>query len=167
VLPSAEVAAASPVQFNYQQTRHGLDLTPEVHRLAPSEGFATSKEDDWTAVRLASDPDATWGTLTPQSTPAQKEDFLNIIQHPGGGPKQIALYRNAVVYADDRIVQYLTDTMPGSSGSPCFNDRWEVVALHHSGGWLREPGGKEPFFRNEGIQMGVVMQGIRAAGLLA
>ncbi|MGL4649089.1 MAG: trypsin-like peptidase domain-containing protein, partial [Caldilineaceae bacterium] len=62
---------------------------------------------------------------------------------------------------------YLTDTLPGSSGSPCFNDRWEVVALHHSGGWLREPGAKGTFFRNEGMQMGLVLAGIRAAGLMA
>ncbi len=26
-----------------------------------------------------------------------------------------------------------TDTAPGSSGSPVFNDQWEVVALHHMG----------------------------------
>ena len=29
---------------------------------------------------------------------------------------------------------YLADTLPGSSGSPVLNNRWEVVALHHSGG---------------------------------
>ena len=27
---------------------------------------------------------------------------------------------------------YSTDTEAGSSGSPVFNDQWEVVALHHS-----------------------------------
>ena len=30
-------------------------------------------------------------------------------------------------------MHYETDTAPGSSGSPVFNDQWEVVALHHSG----------------------------------
>jgi hypothetical protein len=166
VLPSAAVAAASPVQFNYQQTRDGLDATPVVYTLDPAAGFATSKEDDWTAVRIQGDPAATWGSLPINPVPVAKEAFLNIIQHPGGGPKQIAIYRNTVVYADARVVQYLTDTLPGSSGSPCFNDRWEVVALHHSGGWLREPGAKGTFFRNEGMQMGLVLQGIRTAGLL-
>lgn len=167
VLPSAEVAAASPVQFNYQQTRDGLDATPDVYALDPAAGFATSKEDDWAAVRVAGNPAAAWGALPVQAAPAQKDEFLNIIQHPGGGPKQIAVYRNTVVYADERIVQYLTDTLPGSSGSPCFNDRWEVVALHHSGGWLREPGAKGTFFRNEGMQMGRVLAGMRSAGLLS
>ena len=31
------------------------------------------------------------------------------------------------------FLYYRTDTEPGSSGSPCFNDPWELVALHHSG----------------------------------
>ncbi len=33
----------------------------------------------------------------------------------------------------DNFVHYRTDTSPGSSGSPVFNDQWEIVALHHSG----------------------------------
>jgi hypothetical protein len=33
----------------------------------------------------------------------------------------------------DNFVHYRTDTAPGSSGSPVFNDQWEIVALHHSG----------------------------------
>ena len=33
----------------------------------------------------------------------------------------------------DSFLHYRTDTSPGSSGSPVFNDQWEIVALHHSG----------------------------------
>jgi endonuclease G len=33
----------------------------------------------------------------------------------------------------DNYLHYRTDTSPGSSGSPVFNDQWEIVALHHSG----------------------------------
>jgi hypothetical protein len=33
----------------------------------------------------------------------------------------------------DDFIQYQTDTEPGSSGSPVYNDQWEVTALHHSG----------------------------------
>src|SRR5262245_11280582 len=35
-------------------------------------------------------------------------------------------------YAGD-FVWYLTDTTAGSSGSPAFNQFWQVIALHHSG----------------------------------
>src|SRR5262249_23055923 len=33
----------------------------------------------------------------------------------------------------DKFAHYETDTEQGSSGSPVFNDQWEVIALHHSG----------------------------------
>jgi V8-like Glu-specific endopeptidase len=32
--------------------------------------------------------------------------------------------------------------MPGSSGSPVFNDQWELVALHHSGVPRRNAAGR-------------------------
>jgi V8-like Glu-specific endopeptidase len=71
-----------------------------------------------------------------------------------------------VAYADDRLVQYLTDTLPGSSGAPVFDSDWHVVALHHSGGWLTEPASKRVFFRNEGIHINAVLRGLAANGLL-
>jgi endonuclease G len=57
---------------------------------------------------------------------------VNIVQHPGGTPRKIAFRSNPLVSLDDatRLV-YQTDTLPGSSGSPVFNDRWQLVALHH------------------------------------
>jgi V8-like Glu-specific endopeptidase len=64
-----------------------------------------------------------------------EKERVNIIQHPNGNPQKAVLTQNYTI-ADmtDTRVQYLADTMPGSSGSPVFNRRWEVVALHHSGG---------------------------------
>ncbi len=169
VLADGAAARRAVIQFNYQQTTDGLDVQPQEERLDVDAGFATSAEDDWSAARIAGDAAAlvaAWGGLRLLPVATQKQEAINIIQHPGGGPKQIALYHNVVVYSDDRVVQYLTDTLPGSSGSPCFNDAWELVALHHSGGWLREPGGKEAYFRNEGIAIGRVIAGLRSAQLL-
>ena len=75
-------------------------------------------------------------------------EFVTIIQHPGGQKKQIALRENRVVDVLDSFLHYETDTEPGSSGSPVFNDQWEIVALHHAtvpvpeqdelGGWVNE-----------------------------
>ena len=60
-------------------------------------------------------------------------EALSIIQHPSGEPKQVALRENRLVDRLPDFLHYETDTAPGSSGSPVFNDAWEVVALHHSG----------------------------------
>ena len=33
---------------------------------------------------------------------------------------------------DTRVI-HQTGTKPGSSGSPCFNQFWDLIALHHAG----------------------------------
>ena len=166
VIATKEQAAAAVVQCNYQQTPSQLDAPIETYQLAPDEAFATSKDDDWTAVRVQGNPNEKWGALELNRADPQKDDWLNIIQHPSGGPKQIALYDNFIAFVDDSRVQYLTDTLPGSSGSPCFDSNWNVVALHNSGGWLREPGTKERYYRNQGIHINRVIDGLVQAGLL-
>lgn len=55
---------------------------------------------------------------------------VNIIQHPDGGPKMIAIRNNLVTETTDNDICYLTDTKLGSSGSPVLDDQWIVVALH-------------------------------------
>jgi endonuclease G len=46
----------------------------------------------------------------------------------------LAVNRNGVSSVDAQrgLVQYVTRTAGGSSGSPCFDDDWKVVALHHA-----------------------------------
>ncbi len=166
VIRTEAEAAAAVVQCNYQQTALQRDAPVEEYRLAPGEGFATSEADDWTAVRVQGNPTEKWGALELKRVKPQKDDWLNIIQHPSGGPKQIALYDNFIAFVDESRVQYLTDTLPGSSGSPCFDSDWNVVALHHSGGWLREPGTKERYYRNQGIHINRVIDGLVQAGLM-
>lgn len=55
---------------------------------------------------------------------------VNIIQHPQGQSKRVAIRNNLVTGADGMQLRYFTDTDNGSSGSPVFNDQWNVVALH-------------------------------------
>lgn len=58
---------------------------------------------------------------------------LHILQHPAGKALMIALSSNGVtgVY-DTGLFQYVTSAAGGSSGSPCFDDAWNVVGLHHA-----------------------------------
>jgi hypothetical protein len=165
VIRDEESALGTTLELNYQMTGDGLSAPVSKYALEPERAFATSKEDDWTIVAVAGDPVGEWGSVDLKLATPAKGHYVSIIQHPGGGPKQVGLFHNAVVFADDKRVQYLTDTLPGSSGSPVFNHEWEVVALHHSGGWLREPGSKVPYYRNEGIHINVVLDGIEAAGI--
>jgi Trypsin-like peptidase domain/Effector-associated domain 8 len=59
---------------------------------------------------------------------------LNILQHPGGKALMIALSANGVtdVLDDAGLFQYVTSAAGGSSGSPCFDDNWNVVGIHHA-----------------------------------
>jgi hypothetical protein len=128
VLPDEGVARAASVNFNYQTTVEGTDAVADTFALAPEDGFVTSTDDDWTVVRVKPKDGRTageaWGHVELTAAAVCVDDPVNIIQHPGGGHKQVALYHNHVAFVNDRL-QYLTDTEPGSSGSPVFNDSWQ------------------------------------------
>lgn len=57
-------------------------------------------------------------------------EAANIIQHPEGKSKKIALRNNLIVRSDETHLAYFTDTEFGSSGSPVADDNWRVIALH-------------------------------------
>jgi endonuclease G, mitochondrial len=62
------------------------------------------------------------------------KEWMNIIQHPAGARRQFAIRENECVQdTDSDVIWYMSDTAQGSSGSPVFNDSFQVVALHHSG----------------------------------
>ena len=71
--------------------------------------------------------------------------------------KQVALHNNFVIFANEAWVQYLTDTLPGSSGAPVFDVKWNVVAVHHAGGDLALPGTKQLVYRNRGTPISLVL----------
>lgn len=168
VLPDNAQAATAVCQFNYQQSIEGLNEPMMEYKLRPDEFFETSVKDDWTAVRIEGEPKQQWGALELRPAKLAKEDRVNIIQHPGGGPKQLSFFSNVVLFIGKGRVQYLTDTMPGSSGSPVFDRDWNLVAIHHSGGWLIEPGtgSKAVFFRNEGILVDLLIESLAPKGVL-
>jgi V8-like Glu-specific endopeptidase len=159
VLPSASIAVSAVIQFNYQQTASGANAPIEQYKLAPERLFKTSSADDWTVVQIDGTPSSKWGGFELKPIPICVGDHVNIIQHPGGGPKQLSFLANVVVFVGSGRVQYLTDTLPGSSGSPVFDTSWNLVAIHHSGGWLSEPNApnKTTYYRNEGILVERVM----------
>jgi V8-like Glu-specific endopeptidase len=168
VINTEKLAAECRAQFNYQRNPDGLALKMTEFAFDPAEGFATSpmEKHDWTALKIKGDANAHWGALSLKPNKTEMNKRVTIIQHPNGLHKQIALYHNFVRYVDENIVQYLTDTLPGSSGSPVFDDQWNLIALHHSGGNIREPATKRIVFRNEGIHINKVIEGMKEAGIM-
>jgi V8-like Glu-specific endopeptidase len=160
VIPNPRVASKSMVEFNYQYS-FANDPLPTCRYELDVEQFHSSPELDYTIVGVLSDPDKPplreWGfaRLNPNADPVPGEHVI-IIQHPNGGPKQITLTANQVVSLWEHRLHYTTDTMPGSSGAPVFNDSWEVIAIHHSGGDLQVNAKGEKRFINEGILVSAI-----------
>ncbi|MFM9109835.1 MAG: trypsin-like peptidase domain-containing protein [Prochlorococcaceae cyanobacterium] len=137
VLADADQARHSKVEFNFQEGPSGELQATQCFAFAPQELFLTDPDLDYSLVAVADDDGglATYGWL-PLIADTGKllvGETVNIIQHPNGEPKQLAIRNNQVVDELELFLHYRTDTDPGSSGSPVFNDQWEVVALHHSG----------------------------------
>ncbi|MEM7553063.1 MAG: trypsin-like peptidase domain-containing protein [Cyanobacteria bacterium P01_A01_bin.84] len=151
VLPSPDLRSGTIFRFNYEENFQGEAQTTDEYRPKSNGIFHTNKALDYTLVEIEGEPGQKWGCLPlMMSREIRRDNRVNIIQHPLGQPKQISLQNNFVQYVGGNVVQYVTSTLQGSSGSPVFNDAWEVVALHHAGGNISEPTTQRRYFRNEG-----------------
>lgn len=140
VLERAEEAALSEVEFDFELDYAGNLRTSVSFELRPDDFFVTDIELDFSLVAVAPNAELGheprewgWNRLLEQDGLVVRGESVTVIQHPNGEAKQIALRENRVIDLLDSFTHYQTDTAPGSSGSPVFNDQWEVVALHHSG----------------------------------
>lgn len=189
VLPGAQEANRSKVAFAFQDGVDGGPLVPAVFPLEPLRFFVTDRALDFSLVAVAphgaqGEALASFGRLVLSEAQGKVVigEYVNIIQHPRGEPKQIALRENQVVDLLDRFLHYESDTREGSSGSAVFNDQWEVVALHHSAVpktdaegrplsvdgtvWRPETGEQRLAWRaNEGVRISRVLGALRAMPL--
>ncbi|ANP53008.1 V8-like Glu-specific endopeptidase [Streptomyces griseochromogenes] len=140
VLADADAARQCFVEFDAQVT---VDNTPQPAtrlELAPDAFFVADEHLDFALVLVAPDPGGRppgetfgWNRLSAQPGKLVIGEPVNVIGHPMGRLKEIAVRDNMLQVRLDDFLHYKTDTEPGNSGSPVFNDQWEVVALHHSG----------------------------------
>lgn len=189
VLPTRAAATDGILDMDFQMPGTGQLLPVQSFELDPVRLFHASKVHDFTVVAvkpvskqgkaLATYP---WMALRADADDAvDKDDALNIIQHPLGGIKQIAVRGNRVIDILDDAIFYETDTQPGSSGAPCFNDLWDVIAVHSRGVPATDAAGKiqrkdkKPFKKgdpddavewvaNRGVRMRVVIPELQSLG---
>lgn len=172
VLASPEEAAQAEAEFAYDHDLDGVVREPVQFNLDPRQLFFTSTELDITLVAVTPISEGGvpldrygWLPLLPLSGKALDGEWVTIVQHPNGQPKQIAIHASQIIKLDGegldvdltRFIHYSTDTEPGSSGSPVFNDQWQMVAIHHKAiaAPASEPG--DPIWiANEGIRVSAI-----------
>lgn len=160
VIASREQAEQAQYTFNYQLNINGEECHIQTTQALPGGAFYTNAELDYTVISLKDLPP--FGSpLILKSKQVRRDDRVAIIQHPGGHLKKISMQNNFVAYADANVVQYTTSTLLGSSGSPVFDDDFQVIAIHHSGGMLLEPGTKQRYLRNAGTSMIAVLKDLQ------
>ncbi|MFC5666776.1 trypsin-like serine peptidase [Kitasatospora misakiensis] len=149
--------------FGYEKNFAGTHLAHTVVECDVTS-VVGAKGEDWAVIRVASAiPDGTPEIALGGAEPVTVGDRVYIIQHPHGGAKMVGLHHNLVRHVDDRVVQYWTDTENGSSGSPVFDERWQVVALHSR--WVEDRNGDAREYRNQGVRIALVAEGLHAAGV--
>jgi endonuclease G len=160
--PDLELQARSvEVQFDYDED----NITGET--FAAVALSASNIKLDYAVLELAQEtgrlPLPVWGQ------PIDFTDSLrlpvNIIQHPGGQAKQLAIRNNLAAGLRGSDLAYYTDTTAGSSGSPVCNDQWQVLAIHKTS--TRAHGnfsyqGKETAWVNTGTIMKYIIDDLRS-----
>ncbi|MBP8948406.1 MAG: trypsin-like peptidase domain-containing protein [Candidatus Promineofilum sp.] len=188
VLPAADSARRSLLDLDFEDDEQFRPRTPVVFGLDPDRFFYTDAALDFSlvAVRPAANDGpaelATYGflPLIEKKGKVLADEYVAVVQHPGGAPKKIALRNNKVVDVFDDFIHYTTDTERGASGSPVFNDQWRVVALHHAGVKKRDSAGRVlavdgavwtpamgedriAYVANEGVRISSIVAPLRAA----
>jgi endonuclease G, mitochondrial len=106
-------------------------------------------------------PGSKWGYLQlPATANYLAGDFLNVVQHPAGRMKEVALQKNQLTDIFTDRIHYTTDTEGGSSGSPVFNNLWDLVALHHAAGTWDSVNSK--WIDNEGMRIDSIVSKVKA-----
>jgi len=166
VLYDIKKASRYRFEFGYEEDTGSPHFicTPHVDE----DEFLTCKDLDYTIIRITypseyMDYGRKYALQLMSSDLVNVQDRCNIIGHPKGRQKEVALQKNTVVMIDKKVIHYTTDTEEGSSGSPVFDNAWKVFALHHSAGKERVNMKtlKKQFVTNEGMRMEVIAKDVK------
>lgn len=131
------IARSAHFEFGYVSPKFGESIRTQILPAANNEPVVFSspiRELDYALLHFSPDenfsiepvPFSSSSQLMPKSP-------LNILQHPEGDAMKVSLSNNGVVKINETrgLVLYVNPTKRGSSGSPCFDNDWNLVALHH------------------------------------
>ena len=173
---SSEAATRSfCVEFDYELDIAARPLVPTRFEINPAECFITDNRDDldytiFSLGRKINGPrkleDYGFSALSGAGNKHALGEVANIVQHPDGRLKEVVLRENRLAARLSKVLHYVADTEPGASGSPVFNNEWQVIALHHWGGpWRQQTGDDgQPLNRevNEGIRISAIVEELRS-----
>ena len=128
VLNSREVCGNATCIFDYELEESGKVRTSKAFRVNPDQLFLTSsaQELDFTVCWVEGEPSREFGyvPIYRHAFTVKTDDCANIVQHPLGQYKSVVVQKNEIKGQDSTVVHYASDTQPGSSGAPVFNNAW-------------------------------------------
>lgn len=157
-------AAAEEPRVTYRVDRILFHSEPgELGELLP-----TCDALDICIVRLSPSPVGLRGLKIASELPQRgPQTRAYVVGHPRGRPLQISLHDSRLLDYDmlPRLIHYRTPTEPGSSGSPVFDEHWDVIGVHHAGcGDTPRLDCKGTYEANEGIALAALRRQIEQAG---
>ncbi len=159
VISNRHLACDVIFRFDYKLLPDGRTLNPgtdfRLHKTdwyvdsSPSNSPTSGSDQnlDYALLRLADSPGQKpavnapggqprgWFQIPTHDVGLKAGDPIMILQHPQHRPLELAIDTDGVIaitHGGSRI-QYRTNTESGSSGSPCCDFDWQLVALHRAG----------------------------------
>jgi len=162
-------AALGPEQARFSFYGH-TQGSPPIRRVDKVLWTSSFDDLDTTIVLMDNDlPGIQPYTQAGRPPKPGSDSKIFVIGYPGGGGLNFSLFDSYCLDYDGsrgaqqlgRKIHYRTPTEPGSSGSPVFNQNWELLALHHAGdeAMPKLNGDSGTYQANEGI----LLEAIRSA----
>jgi len=178
ILTNAHVVSKDPaVQAKYSSLDpDDATIVFEASEAAGQQQFTakklvwTSPPDELDATLLEIDPPLLHVRAYPVAKRLPLADGVQkvyVIGHPRGGGLSISLNDNLLLDHDDRLLHYRAPTEGGSSGSPVFNQQWDLIGLHHGGGMAipRLKAQEGTYATNEGIWIQRIIKALTESGI--
>ncbi len=173
VIPNQRKATEYAIEFDYELDARNRPKPVTKFALAPSMFFVSSPEEelDFTIVAVGMRvfgkgrlSNFGFCPMKCQSASENPGQLATIVGHPKGRFKQTLIKGALITFVNDEVLHYYADAEVGLSGSPIFNDQWQLIGLHHWGTTTRKIPSlqtqKYPSSIREGIRISAIVRKI-------